>query len=197
MKVKLIESSGYMHLTVGKEYEVRKADKLHHTHYAIYNDVGCVGYYERRWFEVVKNGILVIKTLKDLNGLENGTGGYIEYSSINDCAYILCNKEEKFDIACSGDYSNLDNFFTVLKSMGFKFEYKPLRKKEEVLEEMKGKAKPFIFNDYNYYINYIKQDNKYYVTYDCFNNPLGTLYFSKDLANKYCVELNEIEKASR
>ncbi|MGL5190860.1 MAG: hypothetical protein ACRC7S_14560 [Cetobacterium sp.] len=157
--------------------------------------VGCCSVEELFKMEDKMEDVRVIRKLEYLDGLENGMGAIAVYDEVNKRVRIRT-KEEclGIGIARSDEYSDLDGFLTVMKVIGFKFEYKPLRTIDQVKAEMLLKCKEFKFNSKNYFINYVQQDKRYYVSYDCFNNILGALYFDKETANEYCNELNEILK---
>ncbi|MGL5717241.1 MAG: DUF6501 family protein [Paraclostridium sp.] len=178
-------------LTLNKEYLVLEEDG---ERYYVENNLGEKrGYFKQR-FEVIKEDkmeeVRIVRKLEDLDGLENRIGLYIDSN-------LDVRVKNKNMLICYGNDltgERKENYLEALKAMGFKFDYKPLRTKEEVKAEMLSKCKEFKFNGYNYYIKYIQQDERYYVSYDCFNDILGALYFDKKTANEYCNELNEILK---
>ncbi|MGL5714879.1 MAG: hypothetical protein ACRCX2_17820 [Paraclostridium sp.] len=133
--------------------------------------------------------VRVVRKLEDLDKENNCNGIYLSYNKENG---NLDMKYGKTTFCYWTENDTVEVWVGVLKAMGFKFEYKPLRTKEEVKAEMLSKCKEFKFNGFNYYIKYVQQDKRYYVSYDCFNNILGALYFDKETANEYCNELNEI-----
>ncbi|MGL5714224.1 MAG: hypothetical protein ACRCX2_14485, partial [Paraclostridium sp.] len=139
-------------------------------------------------FEVISKvkEVRVVRKLEDLDGLDNGMGAKI-YLTIQGELRVSVGGIKWFDPNVGGV-----EIEEVLKKLGFKFEYKPLRTIDQVKAEMLSKCKEFKFNGFNYYIKYVQQDKRYYVSYDCFNDILGALYFDKETADKYCNELNEI-----
>lgn len=130
----------------------------------------------------------VVRKLEDLHNLENGMGLYIDYNldvRVKNKNMLICYGND-----LTGDRK--DNYLEVLKAMGFKFEYKPLCTKEEVLAEMRLKCKEFEFECENYFIRYDEKDRKYHIAYDATANVTGAFYFYERDAIRYCNKLNEI-----
>ncbi|MGL5713603.1 MAG: hypothetical protein ACRCX2_11340 [Paraclostridium sp.] len=124
----------------------------------------------------------VIKKLKDLDGLENGSGLRVYWCEADKCLEIYFNSRF-IDRVFKLDKTD------VLKAMGFKFEYKPLRKLEEVIDEIRNlKSLPFVCGESNYFVVY---NNGWHVGEFIYIDTLST-YMTKEQAQKYVDELNEI-----
>ncbi|MEG2347282.1 MAG: hypothetical protein RSB50_06330 [Cetobacterium sp.] len=130
----------------------------------------------------------IVRKLEDLRNMGNGIGLYID-SNLD-----VRLKDKKMLICCGSDLvnTNLGVYLEVLKAMGFKFEYKPLRTVEEVLEEMKNNSKKFEKEGENFCIA-LDHDLKRYVAENyIYFEVLGGVYLTKNDAQKYVNELNEI-----
>ncbi|MGL5751687.1 MAG: hypothetical protein ACRCXT_14230 [Paraclostridium sp.] len=125
----------------------------------------------------------VIRNLKDLDGLENGNGLKVYW----------CETDKYLEIYFKSRF--VDRVFRldkadVLIAMGFKFEYKPLRKLEEVRDEIRNlKSLPFIHGESNYIV--ACDTGKWYIDNLTHIDTLST-YVTKEQAQKYVDELNEI-----
>ncbi|MGL5717026.1 MAG: hypothetical protein ACRCX2_28680, partial [Paraclostridium sp.] len=134
--------------------------------------------------------VRVVRKLEDLDGLENGMGLYIDSN-------LDVRVKNKNMLICYGNDlmgERKENYLEALKAMGFKFEYKPLRSLEEVVEEISNLQNRKFSTEriFNYYIDLDHNDNKYKVDYcDCYET-LGAVYMTEEQARKYTNELNEI-----
>ena len=136
--------------------------------------------------EPQKEDVRVISCLKDLDGLENGKGLKLSW----------CDKDKNIAIMLNGKcrdvVTNLEDWqIEYLKSMYFKFEYKPLRTKQEVLADVTRLAcersqdcRGMILKDVN--------TNKYFYTDDYIVLGNVKCYFQEDTACDLVKELNDI-----
>lgn len=140
----------------------------------------------------------IIKKLKDLDGLKNDKGWELSFESTDnfkDKGYYqewvrLDDKSNKGWF--NSFYELTDKTIDLLKTGGFEFEYKPLRKLEEVIEEMKLKTESIFKEDINYdlyEVEYIKFTKHYKIR---LAETVGAPVFVAGLAQKYADELNEI-----
>ncbi|MGL5189485.1 MAG: hypothetical protein ACRC7S_07510 [Cetobacterium sp.] len=139
----------------------------------------------------------VIRKLKDLDGLKNDKGWELSFESTDnfkDKGYYqewvrLDDKSNKGWF--NAFYELTDKTIDLLKIGGFEFEYKPLRKLEEVRDEIKSiKSLEFNMDGDNFFI--AKTDKEYYVENYNLIDILGVIYMQKEQAQKYVDELNEI-----
>lgn len=193
MKVKCVDSIDLgKYLTFWKDYEVLREDDKRY--YVIDDEGNSTGFFKER-FEIIKEDkmeeIRVVRKLEDLHNLENGMGATAVYDEVNKRVRIRT-KEEclGIGIAYSDEYSDLDGFLTVMKVIGFKFEYKPSRSLEEVVEEARTKIVEFVPGKSNYLL--VKTLKGYVVDRDVYLERVGSLYLCKEQAQKYADELNEI-----
>lgn len=144
--------------------------------------------------------VKVIRKLEDFDGLENGMG--LRFEILRECYngdiydfLILTTEEKEFQRWNLKYQKHLISCFVFFKAMGFEFEYKPLRTKEEVLKDMErlsceksDSCKTMVF--------WVKKDKKYIATDDV-RTPLNAkVYFNDNVANDFANELNEIIKNS-
>ncbi|MGL5753446.1 MAG: hypothetical protein ACRCXT_23075 [Paraclostridium sp.] len=128
----------------------------------------------------------IIRKLKDLDGLENGSGLKVYWCEDDKCLEIYFNSRF-IDRVFKLDKTD------VLKAMGFKFEYKPLRTEQEVKKEiMNLESLPFTQEKVNYYVDYNNLIGKYLVICDSVNGHGLHIYMIEETAQKYVDELNEI-----
>ncbi|MGL5724424.1 hypothetical protein [Cetobacterium sp.] len=80
----------------------------------------------------------IVKKLEDLDGLENGMGLRVVVSDVSDSEDYknISVSVYKVDCRIADIKGNAKKKLETLKSMGFKFEYKPLDKNEEKLEKI-------------------------------------------------------------
>ncbi|MGL5191717.1 MAG: hypothetical protein ACRC7S_18910 [Cetobacterium sp.] len=143
--------------------------------------------------------IRVVRKLEDLDGMENGIGLKLRIEKI-----LEVDKVSKELTVCEinglkslgWNFKDVDyNLLTLIKSLGFKFEYKPLRTEQEVKKEIVSlKSLPFIQEKANYYVGYNSLINKYLVICDSVNGHGLHIYMTEEQAQKYTDELNEILK---
>lgn len=195
MRVKCVDdtSSCFVYcgeLKKGKEYEVLESrSKM----YLLNNDLGYEKWYYEYRFEIIKEDKMenrIVRKLEDLDGLENGMGLKVSFGAKGGFAREIILRVNGNEFATSNQ--DLVGACNLLKAMGFKFQYKPKRTKEEVLAEMRLKCKEFEFECENYFIRYDEKDKKYYIAYDATANVIGAFYFYERDAIRYCDELNEI-----
>lgn len=132
--------------------------------------------------------IRVVRKWEDLIGMENGFGLAID---------------ENLDVVRKGFhgyYLRKEELFTFegylgsIKCMGFKFDYKPLRSLEEVIEEMIAKTDNILKEDRDYdlyEVEFIKFTKHYKIR---LAETVGAPVFVAGIAQKYADELNEILK---
>lgn len=199
MRVRCIDKGRSTILEVGEEYEV--CEEVGDKYLIPTKWIGAV-LYLKKYFEIIEEDkmeeIRVIRKLEELEGLQNGFGLKLNW---NEYEKRIESKKDH-DIVywiTTEDIRNLgtEYCFNIIKSLGFKFEYKPLRTIEEVIAEMRTKEIQFTFNGDNWYVKHVASYNKYYVSYDCHDNIIGTIYLDKETAAKYCIELNEILKGGK
>lgn len=184
-------------LKVGNEYDVLGSKS---GMYLLRNEIGYNKWYFKYRFEAIEEDkmeeIKIVRKLEDLDGLENGMGATAVYDEVNKRVRIRT-KEEclGIGIAYSDEYSDLDGFLTVMKVIGFKFEYKPSRSLEEVVEEARTKIVEFVHGKSNYLL--VKALEGYVVDRDVYLERVGSLYLCKEQAQKYADELNEILKGGK
>ena len=135
----------------------------------------------------------IIKKLEDLDGLENGMGLKVFFDK-NDCT-LSVGEPWKRNIINRIDaqvVKEVEYFLKSLRYMGFEFEYQPLRSLEEVKKEIQNlEGLPFKQKEINYYVHYNNLLEMYFV-YNGVNERDLNIYMSKELAQKYADELNEI-----
>lgn len=143
-------------------------------------------------FELIKEDKMenrIVRKLEDLCNMGNGMGLYID-SNLD-----VRLKDKKMQICCGSDFvnTNLGVYLEVLKSMGFKFEYKPLRTEQEVKREILSlESLHFAQEKPNYYVGYNNLIDKYLVICDSVNGHGLHIYMTEEQAKKYADELNEI-----
>ncbi|MGL5712632.1 MAG: hypothetical protein ACRCX7_09990 [Cetobacterium sp.] len=199
MRVKCINKGKSTILEVGEEYEV--FEEVEGKYLILTKLIGTM-LYLKEYFEIIKEDkveeVRVVRKLEDLEGLPNGFGLKLNWNE--DEKRIESKKDHNIvHWITTGDIRNLgaEYCFNIIKSLGFRFEYKPLRTIEEVVAEMRTKEIQFTFNGDNCYIKHVASYNKYYVSYDCHDNIIGAIYLDKETASKYCIELNEILKGGK
>lgn len=192
MKVRCIDNWFYEHLLKRNEaYEVIR--ETSDSYIIVIEGLGylCV---DKERFEIIEEDkmkeVRIVRKLEDLDWLENGMG-----LRINAC-----------DVSDSEDYKDINVTIHMeswrvaeikgpieikieqLNSMGFKFEYKPLRSLVEVYKEM-GKNSLCGYKKGVYGV--ALKDNG---IYEICNSDylLGQFIFEKEQAQKYADELNEI-----
>lgn len=176
-------------LTQDKVYEVCKEDDKS---YYIYDDNMEVKSFLKFRFEIFKEDKMenrIVRKLEDLDGLENGLGLKLDWD----------NEDETLDIIIDGrirDVVGSELDFNYLKAMGFKFEYKPIRTVEEVIEEMKSKTDDVLKErNYDLYeVEFIKFTKHYKIR---MAETVGAPVFVAGLAQKYADELNEIMRGGK
>ncbi|MGL5725781.1 hypothetical protein, partial [Cetobacterium sp.] len=95
-------------------------------------DTPCMFAFENWNVKEDKMENIIVRKLEDLDGLENGMGLYIDSN-------LDVRVKNKNMLICYGNDlkgERKENYLEALKSMGFKFEYKPLDKNEEKLEKI-------------------------------------------------------------
>lgn len=201
MRVKCINNKDcfgfvYRGVTVGKDYEVIRIGEdygMGTNLYTITDDNGFSFTHGISIFRLIKEDkmeeIRVVRKLEDLCNVGNGMGLYID-SNLD-----VRSKDKKMLICCGSDLvkTNLGVYLEVLKSMGFKFEYKPLRTVKEVLNEARTKIVEFIPGIENYLLVKTSEGN-YGVDRDVYLERIDSLYLHEGVAQKYADELNEIIK---
>lgn len=134
--------------------------------------------------------IRVVRKLEDLEGLENGMGLVIKCFKDELGEFIRVQRKVE---EIEGMVIKSKDKFEFLKSMGFKFKYKPLRSLEEVLEEIEDlQHERFIYGNENYFVSLDVKRNKYEVSYNMHYKNVTCVYLKKETAQKYADELNEI-----
>lgn len=139
----------------------------------------------------------IIKKLKDLDGLKNDRGWELSFESTDnfkDKGYYqewvrLDDKSNKGWF--NAFYELTDKTIDSLKASGFKFEYKPLRKLEEVFNEMSS-LNPFKKHDFDTYSICGSVEGNGYSIYKNTSTGVIGYSFDKETAQKYVYELNEI-----
>ncbi|MGL5714517.1 MAG: hypothetical protein ACRCX2_15970 [Paraclostridium sp.] len=128
--------------------------------------------------------VRIVRKLEDLDRLENDKGLKVHWCEVDKCLEIYFNSRF-IDRVFSIDRTD------VLKAMGFKFEYKPLRSLEEVINEIESmESLEFNINGNNFFI--AKSHGSYYVENHNVIEILGATFMEKEQAQKYADELNEI-----
>ncbi|MGL5722904.1 DUF6501 family protein [Cetobacterium sp.] len=137
VKITKGEKSVDCNFTKGKIYDVENSDLYF---YYTRNDLGVLYKLSKDLFEIIKEDKMenrIVRKLEDLDGLENGMGLKIEWDR------NLKTIDVNFGKIKTMYWSDMDlkNFglelvLDQIKSMGFKFEYKPLDKNEEKLEKI-------------------------------------------------------------
>lgn len=202
IKVKCINSRGLNGaLTKGKVYEVINSWS---DFYIVINDNGIQDTYAKNRFEVVEEitvhigldigisepiiiqEIRVIRKLQDLDEENNNSGFWLSYSPECDEHY-----EGLGVIGENGDTGIfiVESDLWMLKGMGFKFKYEPLRNEKQIMNDLVEKE--FKFGEGNYIL--IKHEHGYY---DYMNNMSfytpGQKYYSLESLKKVVKELNEL-----
>ncbi|MGL5243838.1 MAG: hypothetical protein ACRC7R_01495 [Sarcina sp.] len=199
MKVRYIENFTNVKLTKYKIYDVLTECEEYFT---IINDDGESQKYAKHYFLIVNNDetnkVMLVRKLEDLDGLENGMGLKLHWVINKD--KIEMNFGEirmfywnKFDLEKLG----LEGVFNQIKSMGFKFEYKPLRSLEEVMEEISNLNNKRSFDKnkmHNYYVCFDRDNGRYDINFCNSFEIIGLAFMRKETAQKYADELNEILK---
>ena len=181
----------YLEIPSNKEISFNKVDKTY-----IMRGIKEITLEELKSFLPNKT-LKIIKKLKDLDGLKNDKGWELSFESTDnfkDKGYYqewvrLDDKSNKGWF--NAFYELTDKTIDSLKASGFKFEYKPLRKLEEVFNEMYSlnPFKKYGFDTYSICGNV--EGNGYFIYK---NTSIGVIGYSfdKETAQKYADELNEI-----
>lgn len=189
MKVRCIDNRDSI-LEIGKIYETF----VDCTGYMIVDK----NYYNKRRFEIVEEDkmeqVKIVRKLEDLEGLKNGRGLKLEikkdvrHGEYEDVLVLMCGGLGSLTFETNTPLSNEDS--SLLKAMGFEFEYKPLRTVDEVLEEMKRGQTKFVEGENNFIV--AMYEGAYIVHFFSHQEILGAIYLTKEQATKYRDELNEI-----
>lgn len=195
MRVKCVDNWFYEHLLGrNKIYEVIR--ETNDSYVIMVDRVGYVSVSKDKFiiYKEDKMENRIVRKLEDLDGLENGMGATAVYDEVNKRVRIRTKEEYLgIGIAHSDEYSDLDGFLTVMKVIGFKFKYKPLRTVEEVLEEIDNiKGLKYDNEKSNWCIVFSEDSGFYSCGADYKISRLGTKYMSEEQAQKYADELNEI-----
>lgn len=130
-----------------------------------------------------KEEIKVIRKLEDFDEFPNGMGLKLRVDRQNEEIDIM------YGVSVASSVLFKESCFKVLKAMGFKFEYKPLRTEEEIMKDLIEKE--FKFGEGNYIL--IKHEHG---CYDYMNNMSfytpGQKYYSLESLKKVVKELNEL-----
>ncbi|WP_297638610.1 hypothetical protein [uncultured Clostridium sp.] len=192
MKVRCIDNWFYEHLLKRNEaYEVIR--ETSDSYIIVIEGLGylCV---DKERFEIIEEDkmkeVRIVRKLEDLDGLENGKGLFMAFNTKEKTLSIAYN----FKILYKVDTrikSSIVHIFEIAKSMGFKFEYKPLRTKDEVLADIKRLAcersrdcRTMILQDVN--------TNKYFATDNYKTIENEKKYFNEDIAHDLVNEINEL-----
>ncbi len=146
----------------------------------------------------MENKVRVIRKLEDLDGLENRMGLSLQKQTDirhGDYEEILCLMHNGLASLTFELSSSDTKYFSLLKAMGFDFEYKPIRTKEEVLEEIQSLGRSFECENYNFFIELDRSEGKYQIETYGMSRVVGAKYFTEEQAKKYADELNEIIKS--
>lgn len=135
---------------------------------------------------------MTIRELEDLDGLENGMGAELIYVVVGGLVKAVTS-EDGLTINSSDEYSDIESFLDTLEAIGFKFEYKPPRTVQEVLEEIKSlegvEFKPY---EENFCVEFDYSKQSYGVaSYEKYR-AVGVVFMASKQAQKYADELNEI-----
>lgn len=125
--------------------------------------------------------IKICKKLEDFIGLENGLGLILEKSEFLSETIKVFDKCTYKSITISLENNE------ILKSMGFKFEWKPKRKLQEIVKDYDSKAHSFM--NKNYFI--CENEANVFVVNWTYCNFNGITYYSEEDCMKICKELNE------
>ncbi|MGL5718572.1 MAG: hypothetical protein ACRCX2_36545 [Paraclostridium sp.] len=139
----------------------------------------------------IKEEVRVVRKLEDLDGLENGNG--LKISSIKDNMNrytIRTIMPESKSIITEWVIDKIEHVFDKLKYMGFKFEYNPPKSKEEIIQDVILSARKKCSNHRNIILFDVNK-NKYIFTDNYANIQDVGVYYTEDLAEKFCNELNE------
>lgn len=188
-------------VTVGKIYEVILIVK---DCYEVIDDKGEKRLINKFRFEIVEEDkveqVKIVRKLEDLDGLENGMGLVIKYDTEKRMIgeektlsiLVGCNSE----ILCKIDVEikeSLKSILKIAKSMGFEFEYKPLRTVEEIKNEIDSlKSIRFMLGEPNWFLSYDGEKNIYTPAYAAKYCSVCEKYMEKEKAQAYADELNEI-----
>ncbi|MGL4646050.1 MAG: DUF6501 family protein [Cetobacterium somerae] len=200
VKITKGEKSVDCNFTKGKIYDVENSDFYF---YYICNDLGVLYKLSKDLFELIKEDkmeeVRVVRKLEDLDGLENGIGLVMVFDTEKVVADIeiktlsilrVFNSEilYKVDVEIK---SSLESILETAKAMGFKFEYKPSKVVYEVIKEIKSlDSLTFKQGEFNYFVSWYK--GKYHVEAMRETFIIGVNYMTKEQAQKYADELNEI-----
>lgn len=141
----------------------------------------------------LENQVLALKREKTVI-LDNGMGASVVVKT-NDNKVIEVTLLTKVDGPESpgknysfGEIENLNNF---LSSLGFKntFQFKKEETVDEIMEEMKIKAKPFVLEGENYYIHVDYLTKKTRVHKRTYDNLVGMFCFDKNTAKDFAERL--------
>lgn len=130
------------------------------------------------------------------------TGDKIELKNKNNSTAVIYNtmlgslKVIRVDlkiknISLTQHISNLEVVNIYLQGIGFEVELKEPETVDEIMEEMKRKAKPFVLEGENYYVyvDYLtKKTRVYQRTYD---NLVGMFCFDKNTAKDFAERLQD------
>lgn len=145
---------------------------------------------DESFMEKLKEEITIIRKLEDFDGFPNGKGLFMVFDTKEKTLSIAYNLKILYKVD-TRIKSSLVHILEIAKSMGFKFEYKPLRTKEEVLADIKRLAcersqdcRGVILQDVN--------TKKYHYTddYEVLGN--GKFYFQEEIAHELIIEINDI-----
>lgn len=150
--------------------------------------------------EIKKEDVRVVRKLEDLDGVKNGMGLIMKY----DTEKLLDIKRKTLSILVEHNSeilykvdveikTSLKYILEIAKSMGFKFEYKPLRT-EEIMNDLIEKE--FKFGEGNFLL--IKLENG---KWDYMNNTSYYLpdkkYYTLESVKRVVKELNELLESEK
>ena len=136
----------------------------------------------------------IVRSLNDLDGLDNGIGLHI--SLVHGKSWLKVSTKNKMVVRLRiVDDEEIAEANIILKAIGFKFEYKPLRTIDEIESEIKSlKSEMFFPNSENYFVTFNITKNRYMISLQYVGKSLSEVYMSKEKAQKYVDELNEVLK---
>lgn len=132
--------------------------------------------------------MLICNNVFDLDGLSNCCGLVLEVGRFTDTKKVYVDvvnmKQDKLLYR-----TKIENTadIEVLKSFGFKFEYRYKKNLEDVLN--KYKEKEFEFGKDNYYL-FVSENGKFNYSFQVLRKSIGTKYYSQEDCIKICNELN-------
>ncbi|MGL5014453.1 MAG: hypothetical protein ACRC6V_09225 [Bacteroidales bacterium] len=130
----------------------------------------------------------IIRTLEDFHNLENSNGLTLRYDDYygDDSVRVYLGDKQVYTFC---GYKNINTNNAVLIAMGFKFEWKPKRTLEEVLNDYKEIN--FVIGQDNCAIYEDVRNGGFSVGIYRSYKTVGTKYYLKKDAEKICEELND------